>query len=1561
MAQPAKELTTRQIVGVRFGFYTDEEVRKLSVKRIVSPLIFDNLKNPVLEGLYDPALGPIDPRGCCSTCNLTQAYCPGHFGHIELPLPVYNPLIFSTLYRLLRNTCFYCFHFRMGREEMSKFVAKLQKLLEGDLVGSSTISLGKGLDADFEDLLPEDLAEGLKGDSESTAERPRKGKGGGSSCKAGQARAGGSAGVVLTSTALVAMRELITEFYARVPKGRCANCGAHSPVVKKQGHTKLFKMMPSTKAMVQNQMRGIDVMAKTAMAQAAGPEQTAALEAEMVADEAKAKGKREERKREREDEDGPQPLMGDELKAPEEDVDETDEEDEDGAGTGKPAASRSELSKKATLAAEADVAAMDFAPKYMTPLEAEETMKRLWTNEAALLTHLYAAEVGSLDMRRASGACGRSVVAVSMPKGDEAQGYHMFFLRTLPIAPNKFRPPSKVGEEMFEHAQNVTLAKVLTMCLELTTLQAPGGQTGGGEVALAGQVDLGRNINQWLQLQNSVAALMDSTAADNAEGVGIRQVLEKKEGLFRKNMMGKRVNFAARSVISPDPYIGAGEIGVPPYFAKRLSFPERVTPWNVERLREAVIRGCDEMPGAVAVEDERGRLVNLATQSKQRREAIAKQLLSGVAAGVGSSGRHVSTVAAAATAAPHAMPAGPGKIVYRHLRDGDLMLTNRQPTLHKPGLMAHRARVLKGERTIRMHYANCATFNADFDGDEINLHLPQDQLARAEGYNIVHADQQYIVPTDGKPIRGLIQDHVDAACLLTSRDCFFDKEEYTQLMYVACSPWTANQGLGLVRMHDEPLVLEPPTILAPRQLWTGKQVISNVVRHLTRGMAPLTFSSKAQVPAEYWGGKNSGESELVFQKGYLMSGCFDKKQFGKYGLVHAVQELYSNRAAGELLNAFSRVFTHFLQWHGMTCGFDDLLLVPEAEARRTALLDSAEARAIAASAEFVQQSVPEHVLADPARYHKALMAAEHGVRAALAERYRANAETGKGHDMKGSGAMHKLGSAVVGTTLPSGQIKAFPKNCLSLMTVTGAKGSQVNFSQISCLLGQQELEGRRPPRCSSGKTLPCFRPFDAGARSCGFVGDRFLTGLRPQEYYFHCMAGREGLVDTAVKTSRSGYLQRCLVKNLETLRVHYDSTVRDNADGSVVQLFYGEDGLDVMGVSFMHQFGFLAHNAQRFAQQLDLEGALKVSKVAGLKSEEKAVRKAIEERTKALAKVAAAAVQAVSGSGNRKLAKAQASLDALGLPLMSSHPPSVLGAVSEAFLDALVGFVDRNPGGVLLRADSEMHSAPSPLGSGKLFAPRPEVESETFIRLMQLKFMRSQAAAGEAVGVLAAQSVGEPSTQMTLNTFHMAGRGEANVTLGIPRLREILMTAAPKIKTPVMTLALLPSAGLPGANTLANRLRKLRLAECLSGMSVEETPVARVEGLEGGFGRVYECTLQFFAPSLYPKESGLSFDDLAHTFTAVFCSKLKTEIEKESKKRAGGSSVGRIELSTLKGEEEEATGAGTGGAADEDAAPASAAAKNKKSDKDDDFEDAEEDEKMREGADRFCGGRIQNT
>jgi DNA-directed RNA polymerase I subunit RPA1 len=157
-----------------------------------------------------------------------------------------------------------------------------------------------------------------------------------------------------------------------------------------------------------------------------------------------------------------------------------------------------------------------------------------------------------------------------------------------------------------------------------------------------------------------------------------------------------------------------------------------------------------------------------------------------------------------------------------------------------------------------------------------------------------------------------------------------------------------------------------------------------------------------------------------------------------------------------------------------------------------------------------------------------------------------------------------------------------------MMTVTGAKGSNVNHSQVAVMLGQQELEGKRVPIMITGKTLPSFTAYDPNPRASGFIGDRFLSGLREQEFYFHCMAGREGLIDTAVKTSRSGYLQRCLMKHLESLKVEYDLTVRDS-DGSIVQFLYGEDGLNAVKDKFFSNLDLLKNNTETFKAKLKLD------------------------------------------------------------------------------------------------------------------------------------------------------------------------------------------------------------------------------------------------------------------------------------------------------------------------------------------------------------------------------------
>jgi DNA-directed RNA polymerase I subunit RPA1 len=492
------------------------------------------------------------------------------------------------------------------------------------------------------------------------------------------------------------------------------------------------------------------------------------------------------------------------------------------------------------------------------------------------------------------------------------------------------------------------------------------------------------------------------------------------------------------------------------------------------------------------------------------------------------------------------------------------------------------------------------------------------------------------------------------------------------------------------------------------------------------------------------------------------------------------------------------------------------------------------------------------------------------------------------------------------------------------MTVSGAKGGPVNFAQISALLGQQELEGRRVPRLPSGKTLPCFSAWDTAARAGGFIGDRFLTGIRPQEYYFHCMAGREGLVDTAVKTSRSGYLQRCLVKNLEALRIGYDGTVRD-CDGGVVQFTYGEDGLDVTKTAYSRQFNFLAANAAAVATAFAPWSAQR----------------------------AAPPLAADSAAG----------FGPPGLPPMARFPAAcTVGAVGEAYRGALEAYCAANPEGHLL-ADTRQHARRRSGKDGAAGAPsgadaKGRVCASEFIRLMELRHMAASASPGEAVGVIAAQSVGEPSTQMTLNTFHFAGRGEANVTLGIPRLRELLMAAARRIGTPVMTLP--TPGGEAAAAAVAARLRRVSLAELLTAFTVTEEPFA------DGACRRYTITARVRhagAEADMAREGVVGFAEICDAFRAEFTRQLMLILKMELR-RASAADAAAIQsmrasaaVRTGGGEGEGEEGGGDdeegGGAATRRARGAEAAAEVGEAAGDGgDAEDAEDDEEGAKADDR---------
>lgn len=978
----------------------------------------------------------------------------------------------------------------------------------------------------------------------------------------------------------------------------------------------------------------------------------------------------------------------------------------------------------------------------------------------------------------------------------------MFFIHQILVPPSKYRPEARTdGTEIAESPQNSHYKAILTAADRINQIRR---EIIGVQEATYRRRDMRDLQIAWVALQDSVNALIDSDRnpavgkAALRKVEGIKQTLEKKEGLFRMNMMGKRVNFAARSVISPDPNIETNEVGVPPVFARKLTYPEPVTDHNFYELKQAVLNGPFKWPGAVAIENEFGQVVNLKRKNYEERQAIANQLLAPSSASVNGARN---------------------KKVHRHLTNGDIVLMNRQPTLHKPSIMAHRARVLPGEKTIRMHYANCNTYNADFDGDEMNMHFPQNEIARSEALLVADTDHQYLSATAGKPLRGLIQDHISVSVCLTNRDTFFDREDYHQLLCGCLRP-----EMNQTTSHKIHTVF--PAFIKPKPLWTGKQIITTILRNITPLDHPgLTFDGKSQTPEDNWG-PESHEGRIFFNNGYFVSGILDKAQLGPSGkgLIHSVYEAYGHTIAGRFLSILGKLLTKFLGMRAFSCGIDDLRLTDKGEEARLVKLKQARNVGLEVASKYVTLDQKTDVTELHSRLEDVLR--DDSKQAGLDGVY--NTKTSA------------LSSEITSTCLPANLAKPFPCNQMQVMTASGAKGSNVNANLISCNLGQQILEGRRVPTMVSGKTLPSFMPFETDIRAGGYITDRFLTGVKPQAYFFHAMAGREGLIDTAVKTSRSGYLQRCLVKGMEGLKTEYDSSVRDS-DGSVVQFLYGEDGLDVMKQKHLTDFKFLAQNH--------------LSVLAELSTAAPHFDKLSDGRAEAYNKKA---MRAFKKTGDANI---------MDPALALFNPGAVMGSVSESFTKKLKDYCEKNPENLLRDKGSN---------------PNAPIGKKSFTALLNAKYMRSVIEPGEVVGVIAAQSVGEPSTQMTLNTFHLAGHAARNVTLGIPRLREIVMTASRSISTPTMTLHMISELTDEGGERFAKAISKLSMAEIIDNVVIHEK-IGR--GVAHKKARIYKIRFNLFPAKEYCETYAIKVQDVTRTIEKGLVPLISKAIKMEQERK----------------------------------------------------------------------------
>src|SRR5437867_1917306 len=788
-----------------------------------------------------------------------------------------------------------------------------------------------------------------------------------------------------------------------------------------------------------------------------------------------------------------------------------------------------------------------------------------------------------------------------------------FVLQVLPVPPVTVRP-SIILETGIRSEDDLThkLVDIIRVNQRLKGSK----ETGTPPLIVQDLVDL-LQYHVTTYFDNEVSGIPQAHHRSGRPLKTLTQRLKGKEGRFRGSLSGKRVDFSSRTVISPDPNLDISEVGVPESVAIKLTIPEVVTEWNIERLKKLVINGPNKYPGANYMVRPDG--VKIRLDFVEDKETIANNIEIGY-------------------------------LVERHLSDGGIVMFNRQPSLHQMSIMGHYVRVLPN-KTFRLHPSVCPPYNADFDGDEMNLHVPQSEEARAEAILLMRVQDQLISPRYGGPIIGALRDFITGAYLLTKNDTTLTPQEFANLAMMAgyngAFPEPATKGRG-------------------NPMYTGKQLFSLFLPKDFNYVITSKWSKGTKGPAK----------DVVIKNGQLVSGVIDKASIGAEepdSVLHRIAKDYGFEEAKRFLNSILIMLKQFITNYGFSYGLADLVLPLKT---KEGILNT------------IQESYDKvYDLISQAK--KGTLQLSRGLSAEEALEAYIVSELSKARDRAGSLADRSFDETNAGR----------------IMATTGARGSSLNIGQMAGALGQQSIRGRRIHKGYSNRALPHFKENDTNPDAKGFVKSNYREGLSTLEFFFHAMGGREGLVDTAVRTQQSGYMQRRLINALEHLKLEYDGTVRD-PHGHIIQFLYGEDGIDVAKSDHGEAF--------RIQRLIESETIIDTGK--------KATKEDIAELVKKYTK---------------------------------TFNPHLAKIVHDALVES------------------------------KLSRDGVEKVCKKSLEL----YDKAKVEPGQAVGVVTAQSIGEPGTQMTLRTFHFAGIRERNVTLGLPRLIE-LVDARKKPVTPTMDIYL---------------------------------------------------------------------------------------------------------------------------------------------------------------------------
>ncbi len=840
-------------------------------------------------------------------------------------------------------------------------------------------------------------------------------------------------------------------------------------------------------------------------------------------------------------------------------------------------------------------------------------------------------------------------------------------------------------------------------------------------------------------INNEIPSIPHMTHRSGRPLKTLNQRLKGKEGRMRWNLMGKRVDYSGRTVISVDTNISIDEYGVPEPIMMNLTYPEIVTKYNKNSLLKLVQNGPDVYPGAKTIQINR----------------------------YDTNGNPISSIEALKYIQDrNKIVLNEGDVVNRHLQNNDIGLSNRQPSLHRMSMMAMKLRKLKGN-TFKLNVSVTKPFNADFDGDEMNLHVPQSIMTKVELEELAMVPKQIIGPGNCKPVIQIVQDSLSGSFLLTQENVRVNKSKLYNLMM---------ENKDYNGKYIEPIDKD-------NELWSGFQVFSLILPEISLEM------------------NNNISEKVVIEGGKYIKGALDNGVLGARGISQNIYNIFGIARCHRFLDTTQLLITRWLEQNSFSIGIDDCQLPdPNSKTEITKIITKGvnDVEKIITEA---QQGLYFPNLDDDFRKKQL----EAHITTILGE---------------ASANVYKYINSKIN------QLNGF-----NVTVKSGSKGSSVNIRQVMGCLGQQDIWGSRVENGYNDRTLPHFSKYDLGVQSHGFIKHSFSDGLTADEFFFHMMTGRTGLIDTAVRTADSGYTNRRLEKAAEDAQILYDLTVR-NANNNIIQLKYGDDGydptlLEKQDLLLIQWSNIEMEKRYKFQFESTIEWSMITLAHKDLIAN-KNYQNIIENEYTTLINLRDILrnkyyynLDVISGINiflpfnlPRYIQFVKSKFNVKEYDISNLNPIYVINSVNN-----LCSFINTYSKETVNNELTKI-SIRTYLASKQciIFNKLNILAFDYIINTVKDKIMRSYIQPGELVGPLCAQSLGEPLTQMTLNTFHLSGDASKSVvvTAGVPRFKEIV-NVSKNIKTPSMNIYLKPeySSSKEIAENIKNSLEFTKMQDII--------------------------------------------------------------------------------------------------------------------------------------------------